>query len=86
LLSIECFLQAFLRIRERCRSQKESLKIIAKQVWEVYHAPDASTFGERAQALEEWRSKTQADIYANGHWTSAERPVRAWALLPNVGP
>jgi hypothetical protein len=129
---IECFLHAFLKIRERCRSQKETLKVIAKQVWDVYHAPDVSTFRAQAEALCQWaeqntsgyireaigklcakverfalayaypqahRTSTMLDRHMDslarcldsarffhGHWTSAERCVRAWALLHNFGP
>jgi hypothetical protein len=129
---IECFLHAFLKIRERCRSLKETLNAIAERVWEVYHAPDAATFRVRAEALGQWaqhntsgyvreaigklcakadrfalasayplahRTSTMLDRHMDslarcldsarffhGHWTSAERSVRAWALLHNFGP
>jgi hypothetical protein len=129
---IECFLHAFLKIRERCRSLKATLNQVAEQVWEVFHAPDACTFRERAKALGQWaeqnttaylqeailklcaksdrfalayaypqahRTSTMLDRhmdclarclesarYYHGHWTSAERSVRAWALLHNFGP
>jgi len=129
---IECFLHAFIRIRDRCRTLKPLLRQVAEQVWDVYHAPEAATFRQRAEARREWAQQNtsgyvleailklcaKTDRFAlaydhpqahrtsnmldrhldalsrwldgarffHGHWTSAERSVRAWALLHNFGP
>lgn len=129
---IECFLHAFIKIRDRCRTVKTVLRQVAEQVWDVYHAPDAPTFRQRTEALSQWAQQNttgyvleailklcaKVDRFAlayahplahrtsnmldrhmdslsrwldsarffHGHWTSAERSVRAWALLHNFGP
>jgi hypothetical protein len=51
---IECFLQAFLKIGERCRSLKATLNQVAEHLWEVYHAPDASTFRSLGEEMGQW--------------------------------
>jgi len=129
---IECFLHAFIKIRDRCRNLKPLLQQVADQVWQVYHAPDAPTFRQQAEALRQWaqqnttgylqeamlklcakteyfalayaypqahRTSNMLDRHMNamarwldstrffhGHWTSAERSIRAWALFHNFGP
>lgn len=51
---IECFLHAFIKIRDRCRTAKTLLTQVAEQVWHVYHAPDAATFRQRVEELRQW--------------------------------
>jgi hypothetical protein len=51
---IECFLLAFLKSGERCRSLKATLNQVAEHLWEVYHAPDASTFRSLAEEMGQW--------------------------------
>ena len=41
---ILCFLQAFLKIRERAKHLKEAFDALRDRVWGAYHAPDARTF------------------------------------------
>ena len=128
---IECFLHAFIKIRERAKHLKETFNQLSQQVWNVYHAADAVTFRLQAEALRWWaeqhttgyaleavlklcakterfvlaydhplahRTSNMLDRHMNsmarwldstrffhGHWTSAERSVRAWALLHNFG-
>lgn len=129
---IECFLHAFIKVRERGKHLKETFRQLSKQVWEVYHAVDANTFRTQAAELLSWaednttgyvleavrklwakvdrfvlaydyplahRTSNMLDRHMNlmdrwlfssrffhGHWTSAERSIRAWALLHNFGP
>jgi hypothetical protein len=51
---ILCFLHAFLKIKERCRSCPHLLKTIGQQVWEAYHAPTKAHFSQRIRRLREW--------------------------------
>jgi len=52
---IECFLHAFLKIRQRARKRfKEVYPELVKRVWHVYHAPDTTAFRERVKALQAW--------------------------------
>ena len=129
---IECFLHAFIKIRERGKHLKETFRQLSKQVWDVYHAVDANAFRSQTAELLTWaegnttgyvleavrklcakvdrfalaydhplahRTSNMLDRHMNlmdrwlfssrffhGHWTSAERSIRAWALLHNFGP
>jgi hypothetical protein len=129
---IECFLHAFIKIRERGRHLKEVYNQLAQRVWNVYHAPDAASFRLQAEMLRLWaekntsgyvleaalklcakvdrfvlaydhpaahRTSNMLDRHMNpmarwldgtrffhGHWTSAERSIRAWALLYDFRP
>jgi hypothetical protein len=55
ILIIECFLHAFLRIRDRCQHKWQALfPTLQQQVWDIYHAPDATTFRQRSADLLAW--------------------------------
>jgi len=132
IIIIECFLHAFLKIRERAKHLKETFRQLSQQVWNVYHAADAAAFRLQAEALRLWaeqhttgyvleavhklcaktehfvlayqhplahRTSNMLDRHMNsmarwldstrffhGHWVSAERSIRAWALLHDFGP
>jgi hypothetical protein len=132
IILIECFLHAFIKIRERGKHLKELFHQLSQQVWDVYRATDAITFRAKAEELRLWaeknttsyvletvrklcakterfvlaydhplahRTSNMLDRHMNamarwldsarffhGHWISAERSVRAWALLHNFGP
>jgi hypothetical protein len=45
---IECFLHAFIKIRERGKHLKETFHLLSQKVWEVYHALDANAFRSQA--------------------------------------
>lgn len=129
---IECFLHAFLKIRERGKHLKELFRQLSQQVWDVYRATDGAAFRSKAEELQRWaeqnttsyvleavrklcakterfalaydhplahRTSNMLDRHMNamarwldsarffhGHWTSAERSIRAWALLHDFGP
>ena len=52
---IECFLHAFLKIRQRSRKQFKSLYgDIVRQVWEVYHAANPAAFRQRLVDFQSW--------------------------------
>jgi hypothetical protein len=131
IIIIECFLHAFIKIRERAKHLKETFSQLSQQVWNVYHAADAAAFRSQAEALCLWaqqhttgyaleavlklcakterfvlaydyplahRTSNMLDRHMNsmarwldstrffhGHWVSAERSIRAWALLHDFG-
>ena len=131
-IMIECFLHAFIKIRERGKHLKEVFTQVSQRVWDVYRAVDAAAFRLQAEELGLWaeknitgyvleavlklcakadrfvvayehplahRTSTMLDRHMNsmarwldstrffhGHWVSAERSMRAWALLHNFGP
>ncbi len=140
LILIECFLHAFLKIRERGRHMKEIFNQLSQRIWDVYRAADAASFRLQAEELRLWaetnttgyvleavlklyakvdrfvlaydhphahrtrrvelvETSNMLDRHMNpmarwldstrffhGHWSSAERSVRAWALLHDFGP
>lgn len=57
IIIIECFLHAFIKIRERGRHLKEVYHQLAQRVWDVYRASDAASFRLQAQLLLLWAEK-----------------------------
>jgi hypothetical protein len=58
---ILCFLHAFLKIRDRCKRQKELLRSIAEKVWNVYHAQTVAQFSQRIRRLRQWAGSVESD-------------------------
>lgn len=130
---IECFLHAFLKIRNRCQHQFQAVyPTIKQQVWDIYAATDPDQFKQRLVAFKRWsqdkltgaaleavnklcakadsfllafdhpaahRTSNMIDRHMepmarclfsarffHGHWSSAEKQIRAWALLHNFWP
>lgn len=54
MIIIECFLHAFIKIRDRAKHLKETFRQLSQQVWDVYHAADAAAFRLQAEALRVW--------------------------------
>jgi hypothetical protein len=57
---LQCFLHAWLKIRDRAKHLKEVFAEVSRRVWEAYHAPDRRSFGQRLRWLRRW---------ATGHLT-----------------
>jgi len=56
---LECFLHAWLKIRERCTKQWQShFAAIQQKVWAVYQATDAASLRQRASELLAWAEHT----------------------------
>ena len=56
---IECFLHAFLKIRDRCKRQFKTLfDQIQQQVWDIYHAADPVSFRQQAEDFQVWAAQT----------------------------
>jgi hypothetical protein len=52
---IECFLHAFLKIRDRCKKRyRDVYSEISQRVWDVYHADTPELFSERIEHLSLW--------------------------------
>jgi len=54
---IECFLHAYIKIRERGRYLKEVFNQLSQRVWDVYRAADAASFCLQAEELRLWAEK-----------------------------
>lgn len=58
---IECFLHAFLKIRNRCKKRfKEIYPEIAQRVWNVYKAIDAASLLSESASLQKWAEEKLA--------------------------
>jgi hypothetical protein len=55
---ILCFLHGFLKIRDRCRKERE----LHRRIWEVYQAPTAEAFRTQMAAFRTW--------FASGSWSA----------------
>jgi hypothetical protein len=53
---LQCFLHAYLKIRDRGQHLKEQFAEVSCRVWEAYHAPDRRCFGQRLRSLRQWAS------------------------------
>ncbi len=51
---LQCFLHAYLKIRERGKHLKEQFAEVSRRVWEAYRAPDRRCFGQRLRSLRDW--------------------------------
>lgn len=52
---IQCFLHAFIKIRNRCRKRfKDLYPLIVQQVWDIYGASDPQAFRQQAADLLVW--------------------------------
>ena len=58
ILIIQCFLHAFIKVRERCKKWGEVFTQISTAVWEAYHAPNKRAFSQRIRRLREWAQAT----------------------------
>lgn len=56
---IQCFLHAFLKIRDRTKRRfKAVYGDIQQQVWDIYHAPDRQTFFRLTADFQQWANQT----------------------------
>jgi hypothetical protein len=53
-----CFLHTVLSIQQSCRRNHQFFQDITQKLWELYHSPSPSYFGQRLRRLLEW-SATQ---------------------------
>ena len=53
-VTILCFLHAFIKIRSRCKRLGDDYEQIKQQVWEIYHAVDRDEFNDKIRALQAW--------------------------------
>jgi hypothetical protein len=51
---LQCFLHAWLKVRERGKHLKDQFAEASRRVWEAYHAPDRRSFGQRVRSLRTW--------------------------------
>jgi hypothetical protein len=51
---LQCFLHAWLKIRDRGKHLKGRFAEVSRRVWEAYRAPDRRGFGQRLRSLRRW--------------------------------
>ena len=49
-----CFLHFVLKIKPRCRSDKDLLNALQEKLWSVYHAESRASLAQRLRRLREW--------------------------------
>lgn len=59
---LQCFLHAWLKIRERAKHLKDLYGEIGEKVWDAYHAPDRRSFSQRLRSLKDWASKSLSGV------------------------
>jgi hypothetical protein len=58
---IQCFLHAFLKIRDRTKKRYKALyEDIQQQVWDIYHATDRRTFLRQVVDFQQWATQNLA--------------------------
>lgn len=57
---LQCFLHAWLKIRERGKHLKDQFGEVSRRAWEAYHAPDRRCFGQRLRSLRGWAKRISA--------------------------
>jgi hypothetical protein len=53
---LQCFLHAWLKIRDRAKHLGELFRTISQKVWNAYHAPHRRSFSQRLGGLRTWAS------------------------------
>jgi hypothetical protein len=59
---IQCFLHAYIKIRNCCRLSATLRQEVADRVWQAYRAPDAATFRQRIDDLLAWAKEHTTGI------------------------
>lgn len=59
---IECYLHAFIKIRDRCTKKlKDYRKKVMDKVWDIYRAKSKKQMGQKIRRLKEWVNKNVPD-------------------------
>ena len=53
---LQCFLHAWLKVRDRAKHLKEVFADVSRRVWEAYLAPERRCFAQRLRRLRQWAS------------------------------
>jgi hypothetical protein len=65
---IQCFLHAFIKIRDRAtKALADSFNEAARRVWEAYEATSKSSFSQRLRRLREWAAEHVPDSAMKKH-------------------
>jgi len=59
---LQCFLHAWLKIRDRAKHLKAQFAEVGRRVWEAYHAPNRRSFGQRLRSLRQWASRQLSGV------------------------
>ena len=76
---LQCFLHAWLKIRDRGKHLKDLFADASRRVWEAYHAPDRRCFGQRLRRLRQWATKHLNGIVLEKVLDLCEKRAR-WSL------
>ena len=59
ILLLPCFLHFVLKIKNRCRSDKDLLHTLQDKIWSAYHAENRASFAQQLRRLREWVAPRQ---------------------------
>ncbi|MGB7214505.1 MAG: hypothetical protein WBE98_05630 [Gammaproteobacteria bacterium] len=62
IIVVQCFLHAWLKIRDRAKHLGESFAEISRRVWDTYHAAHRRSFSQRIAALRAWAEKCLSGV------------------------
>jgi hypothetical protein len=54
---VQCFLHAWLKIRDRAKHLEQWFADLSQRIWDAYHAPDRRSFSQRIASLKAWAIK-----------------------------
>ncbi len=83
IILLECFLHAFIKIRERGKHLKETFQQLSQKIWKVYHTSDAAAFRSQAAELLTWAESNTTGCGARTLFKG--RPLCS-GLRPSFGP
>lgn len=59
---LQCFLHAWLKVRDRAKHLKETYGTIRQKIWDAYHASNRRSFCQQIRRLKEWGTGTLTGI------------------------
>jgi hypothetical protein len=79
---LQCFLHAWLKIRDRGKHLKDQFAEVSRRVWEAYQAPNRRSFGQRIRSLRTWASESLCGIVLEKVLDLCEKRER-WSIAYN---
>src|SRR5512135_540392 len=76
---LQCFLHAWLKVRDRAKHLKGVFTEVSRRVWEAYHAPDRRCFGQRLRSLRRWATGHIAGVVLEKVQDLCRTP-RRWSI------
>ena len=76
---IECFLHAFIKVRDRATKKlQDSFRLAADKVWDIYRSESKRQMGQRIRRLAEWVANTLSDSPMKENLIKLCKKKRRW--------